>query len=985
MKLRTRLFLTVLALLPAARAAITISGVADKTKYANSASFTVTADPSATTTTATLDGAPVAVGSSVLVTSVRYHELVAISRTAGNVLVSTKTVRFIVHDSTRNGTEDGIPQHTPLRTVNDAPSAFTGGSLQVIAPAAWPAGLPVPIAAILRASDNEPLWLNGTLSFGGLPATPLQLRRGWGSGTAPAASAGAYQLDARVGVLSANPTLVIEAAPVFTNVSGIISANTSWPANSRVYLTGTLTINAGATLTIGAGSIVKIYGGSGTAGSAAEIVVYGALVINGAAGNPVVLAPDTATGHWGGIELPATTSNVTAQQTIFTGSGEDQTWFTTHTGYTTHKPQQALFLVAGSGSGTAVGAQLHLTECYAFSLAGQMMNSKTNTSIELNRCLMQRAVTGGELSGCKLAIDRSAVIEFPSEDATFNDGDEDALYLTNGDLSITNTVIGFTKDDGVDSGGTGGDNPFTAAADLTPFVSTNNWFEGTYHEGNSLSGTRNVTHTSCVFVNCGQGVEDGYSASATGDGPNALVDACLFAGNMVGVRWGDNYGSGYAYNGSMEVKNSFMLNSLYKDAFSGQWDAAAANGWIYQTMAANTFGHAYFNLHDNHISQPDPLNHPSNTTWNPVAQGALIEPYMPVPGSAVGVAICSYAAAQADTAAFPGSFTVRLNSFSSRPVSVTWAVIGKTSANSNAESTLATGTLNFAPGEMSQTIAPVVASPGNQALIRVALSNPVNAEVTGEAWYCKPPATAPPTLVASAASGWRYRETRSEPPATWKTLAFDDSSAAATEWLPCTLPAGFATGTAFSPAVTWGTTVGYGVSADRTKAYYFRKKFTIAEPTQVASLTFNIRRDDGAVVWLNNDATATVVSADGTFAAPYAYSNLAPNATNVSTYLTYTIPSSKLVAGENILAVEVHQSSVTSSDLLLDCELLATFNSPLALNFTSLGAQPVLYWFDSAATLEESTDLATWTASAGATSPVPFNPAVPRKFFRLGK
>jgi hypothetical protein len=40
----------------------------------------------------------------------------------------------------------------------------------------------------------------------------------------------------------------------------------------------------------------------------------------------------------------------------------------------------------------------------------------------------------------------------------------DGIYLTNGDLSITNTVIGFTKDDGVDSGGNGGDNPYTAAA-----------------------------------------------------------------------------------------------------------------------------------------------------------------------------------------------------------------------------------------------------------------------------------------------------------------------------------------------------------------------------------------------------------------------------------------------------------------------------------------------------------------------------------------
>lgn len=991
MKTRSLIFLAGLHCLPAAHAAIGVSGLVDKTKYTNSVIFTITADPNAVTTTATLDGVPVTVGSSVLVNSVRYHELKTESRDSGNALLDSKTIRFIVKNSTRNasdgtGTEDGIPSFTPYRTVNDAPSAYVGGTLKIIAPAAWPAGLPVPMAATLRASDNEPLWLNGVVTFGGFPGTTLQLRRGWGSVTAPAATAGTLQVNAKVSGLTHNPSIVIEAAPVFTDVSGTISSNTTWPANSRIHVTGTLTISAGATLTIEEGTIVTVYSGNGTAGSAAEIVSNGAIQINGSAANPVVFAPDTATGKWGGIELMATTSSVTASHTIFTGSGEDQTWFDTHSGYTTHKAQQALFLLAGSASGTNVGAQIHLTECYCFGLAGQEMNGKANTWVNLQRTLMQRAVTCGELHGSKVTIDRSALIEFPGETEDFVDADNDALYLTHGDLAISNTVIGFTKDDGVDSGGNGGDNPYTAVADVTPFVNTNNWYEGTFHEGNSLSGTRNVFHTSCVFINCGQGVEAGYSASSTGDGPNEIVDACLFAGNMVGVRWGDNYGGGYNYNASMEVKNSFVLNSHFKDCFSGQWRTDQAAGWIYQTTATNTFGRAYFNVHDNHLSQPDAVNHPSNTTWNPATHGALIEPYMPVPGSNVGVAISSYAAAQGDTSAYPGSFTVRLSTFSSKPVSVDWSVIGKSDPDSQTEITIGGGLLEFAPGEMFKTIAPLVASPGNFGIIRVALANPVNAEVTGEAWYCKPPtATANPTLVARGSSGWRYRETRSEPPADWKTLAFDDSSPAATEWLPCTMPAGFITGTAFNPAVTFGTTATRGSSSDVTTAFYFRKKFTVTDPSQVATLTLNIRRDDGAVVWLNNDATPTTISADAPFAAPFTYAKLAPNATNTSTYVIHSIPASKLVAGENILAIEVHQSSLTSSDLLLDCDLIATYNQPLQLNFTALGGQRVLYWFDGSAMLEESSDLGTWTPAPGASSPVPVVPNEPRKFFRLRK
>ena len=613
------------------------------------------------------------------------------------------------------------------------------------------------------------------------------------------------------------------------------------------------------------------------------------------------------------------------------------------------------------------------------------MNSKTNTWINLSRTLMQRAVTCGELNGSKVTIDRSALIEFPSEDAAFADADNDAIYLTNGELAISNTVIGFTKDDGVDSGGNGGDNPYTAAADVTPLVFTNNWFEGTFHEANSLSGTRNVSHTGDVFINCGQGVEAGYSSSSSGDGPNSLIDGCLFAGNMVGVRWGDNYGSGYSYNATMEVKKSLLLNSLYRDAFSYNWHPTAANGWIYQTTATNTFGHPYFDVHDNHLSQPDAVNHPANTAWDPAAHGALIEPFMPVPGSAVGVAISSYAPAQADTAAFPSSFTVRLSTFSSKPVAVNWAVIGKLGSGDGSEVILTEGLLEFAPGEVYKSISPVVNAPGSYEVLRVALSQAVNAEVTGEAWYFKFPDTGNPTLIARGASGWRYRETRSEPPADWKSLSFDDSSAAATEWLDCTLPAGFVGSTAFSPAVTFGTTVGYGASSDRTKAYYFRKKFTVSDPAQLSSLTFNIRRDDAAVVWLNNETTATVVSADGTFNPPYTYTTSTPNASSTGVYHGFQIPMSKLVAGENILAVELHQTSVTSSDLLLDCELIATSQAPMQLTMATVGGQIVLHWLDSAAILEQSTDLSQWQPVPGGLSPFTVQQASSAGFFRLRK
>ncbi|MBP7949866.1 MAG: lamin tail domain-containing protein [Verrucomicrobiales bacterium] len=175
-------------------------------------------------------------------------------------------------------------------------------------------------------------------------------------------------------------------------------------------------------------------------------------------------------------------------------------------------------------------------------------------------------------------------------------------------------------------------------------------------------------------------------------------------------------------------------------------------------------------------------------------------------------------------------------------------------------------------------------------------------------------------IIPRGASGWRYRETKSEPPSTWKEFGFDDTGA---EWATGTMPMGFIGGTPFSPPVTFGTALGYGGNAsDRTRAYYFRKKFTLATP---ATLSINIRRDDGAVVWINNEATPTVISAETAWNPPFPYTTLAPNATTsvpgLATYATFTIPASKFVAGDNIIAIQLHQSSISSSDLLIDLDL----------------------------------------------------------------
>lgn len=100
---------------------------------------------------------------------------------------------------------------------------------------------------------------------------------------------------------------------------------------------------------------------------------------------------------------------------------------------------------------------------------------------------------------------------------------------------------------------------------------------------------------------------------------------------------------------------------------------------------------------------------------------------------------------------------------------------------------------------------------------------------------------------------------------------------------------------------------------------YFRKSITVANPAIFSNFTLNVYRDDGIVVYVNG----TEVLADnmpagrlhGTFASTCA-------ADDGDAINTFTIPSSAFSAGTNVIAVEVHQCNLGSSDLVFDMELV---------------------------------------------------------------
>lgn len=918
-------------------AAISVSGISSNTNY-NGGTRTVTVDaPAGFTTTATLNSEVFPVGTPVNISGARFYELIVTETPDGGGAPVVESFLFNIREPERGSSETGLPAFVAAPLVNDAPSAVNTGHLEIILPTNYPDELALPLVARLKKADGDPLWLHSLVGSENFPDHPVQLRRGFGYTILPPQTENATY-DARTASLSTDAHSTIESGTIWTEVAGTINSNTIWPANSRVHLTGDLTIEAGATLTIESGTIIKI-------ATAGDVHVDGHLDINGTPASPVVFAPASAPDRWGGFFLQETTSNVEAEGAIFFGACYAQNWFNDNAGYASHRDEQAVFLVGPAG------ANLDLTDCFLIENDGQLLHNDEGGDISIQRSLLQGATSCGELTGGTLLIDRSALLAFPDATPDFEDGDNDAIYLTSGQHLISNTVIAFTKDDGIDTGGS------PAASTNTVSTAQNVWFESILHEGMSNSGPKTCNAFDCVFFNCGQTIESGYG------GPQSTIARSLSVANLVGARMGDNYNWDYE-NNHLTVEDCFLIENLYHDIWGWDWSS-----WTYNT--------AKMTVTNNYISRPQDLaRHPdTNTAFDPQAHGSLLAPFMPVPGSKVGVAITGIES-QGQTSKYSPDFRVQLSTFSSREVTVSYSLTGKPSTNEDNESLLQSGTLTFTPGQTSKDLFLELPDTPSFGLLRVALSSPGNAEITGsEAWYFDTPSGGPQIIIPRSTDGWKYDASRAEPAGDWKTLSYDDGS-----WKDATTEIGFGEGdenTTLTPAEQ-------GPSNDRTNAVYFRKVFPLTNAPAITELLVKLNADDGAVVYLNGIEIDRVNIDDG----PVDYTTDADNASPENTFVDMPVPANLLPLlqnGDNIIAVEVHQSSNTSSDLGFDLELLATIpaadDSPSGLS--SFDGKQYLYWLNPLQELEQSDDLNTWTPMRTQSSPYLIPTDSPQKFFRL--
>ncbi len=170
------------------------------------------------------------------------------------------------------------------------------------------------------------------------------------------------------------------------------------------------------------------------------------------------------------------------------------------------------------------------------------------------------------------------------------------------------------------------------------------------------------------------------------------------------------------------------------------------------------------------------------------------------------------------------------------------------------------------------------------------------------------PATADVTLVAPGAA-WKYLDNGSNEGTAWRAAGFDDST-----WASGGSELGYGDGDE-------ATVVDYGPNASaKFITTCFRRSFAVADPAAFNALALRLLRDDGAVVYLNG----VEVRRDNMPAGAISSTTLAVTALGVpaeATFYETTLAPSALIAGTNVLAVEIHQANATSSDISFNLEL----------------------------------------------------------------
>ena len=159
-----------------------------------------------------------------------------------------------------------------------------------------------------------------------------------------------------------------------------------------------------------------------------------------------------------------------------------------------------------------------------------------------------------------------------------------------------------------------------------------------------------------------------------------------------------------------------------------------------------------------------------------------------------------------------------------------------------------------------------------------------------------------------AGARWKYLDDGTDQGTAWHQVDFDDSA-----WKSGQAPLGYGDGDE-------ATVVGQGPDASsRFPTVYFRHTFQVENSARIHTLRLDLRRDDGAIAYLNGKK---LVHANLPTEVGYqTWAERRVHRDDEFLFTTYMIDTRHLIPGANCLAVEVHQYNRSDSDLTLDLRL----------------------------------------------------------------
>ncbi len=172
-------------------------------------------------------------------------------------------------------------------------------------------------------------------------------------------------------------------------------------------------------------------------------------------------------------------------------------------------------------------------------------------------------------------------------------------------------------------------------------------------------------------------------------------------------------------------------------------------------------------------------------------------------------------------------------------------------------------------------------------------------------------------------SSWKYwANTQANYPNNWNTVGFNDAA-----WPSGNGELGYGDGDEATCIPSGGGGTLCTPSGNKYISYYFRRTVNISNPAAISSFTFNVERDDGYVVYVNG----VEVARNNMPAGAVTWATLASSAVE-DAVITFSIPNTNFVSGNNVIAVEIHQAAASSSDVSFNLSLTGSsaFNSSTA-------------------------------------------------------